>query len=354
MFNRPRKYMYTCILVGLLTGGCYSIDPKTVSPGPQDTDSYTDTDTDTDVDTDTDIDEECDWTCETVCDSYSSVPLEPPGTPAQQDAVCFDPSIPVQSNTAARVTLNAYSSLNNLATGHVEIPSDLIDHVIGIPTIEVANAFPSWLAQMNVSNLQPATGGFDFEVSWDAPFTSAEIQVRVILEVDCTIQDGGTVDAGLGPDAGGATRLVQSLTNIIWCYNHQNSLYAPCSIMNWVSSGDPIFEDVEDCWNSCEMAPTPIMPDPVDDGLALPFALKVEIDELVRFDRSVVLIAEHSGTQGQVEYEWRVSAGEISEDNLGGVVWDLPKEPGPHLVQVAIKNSSSAAVAGLRVRHLVN
>ena len=124
--------------------------------------------------------------------------------------------------------------------------------------------------------------------------------------------------------------------------------------MNWVSSGDPIFENMENCWNSCEMAPTPIMPDPTDDGLALPFALKVEIDELVRFDRSVVLIAEHRGTQGPVEYEWRVSAGEISEDNLGGVVWDLPRDPGPHLVQVAIKNSSSAAVAGLRVRHLAN
>ncbi len=372
MFNRSRKYIYTCILVGLLTGGCYSIDPIIVPPEPQDTDSYTDTDTDSDTDTNTDADTDTntdadtdfdtetesetdcsdldDW-CVYECWGGSLVPAEPPETPAQQDLICTESSIPVQSNTAASVTLNAYSASLNLATGHIEIPVDVLDHVIGMPTIEVVNAVPPELSEMTVSNLQPATGGFNFNVSWENPFSYAEIQVRVTLELDCASADAGISDAGTGPDAGGNTRMVQSHTNLSWCFTAENPSNQQCSILNWVSSGGYCFETQEYCFDACEMAPTPIMPEPVDDGLALPFALKVEIDELIRFDRSVVLIAEHRGTRGPVEYEWRVSAGEISEDNLGGVVWDLPKDPGPHLVQVAIKNSSSAAVAGLRVRH---
>ena len=90
MLNRSRKYLYTCFLVGFLTGGCYSIDPITVSPEPQDTDSYTDadtgsdtgSDTDTDMDTDSDTETDCDddW-CEYWCEYSGTVPSEPPETP---------------------------------------------------------------------------------------------------------------------------------------------------------------------------------------------------------------------------------------------------------------------------------
>ena len=64
------------------------------------------------------------------------------------------------------------------------------------------------------------------------------------------------------------------------------------------------------------------------------------------------------GTKGPARYRWNVSAGSIDDDDQGGVVWQLPREARPHLVQVCLEDLESASVMfhkkrGLKVHEMV-
>ena len=67
--------------------------------------------------------------------------------------------------------------------------------------------------------------------------------------------------------------------------------------------------------------------------------------------KKLVLFVEHRDTKGALSYEWQVSGGKVIGRHEAGIIWEVPPEPGPHLVQVAITDETSATVATLRWRH---
>jgi hypothetical protein len=365
-----RKLLFKLILIGLLAGGaagCHrsedvglsapDVDADTDSDSDSDTvpDSDSDTVPDTDSDTATESDpweEECYDVCDWYCYDY---PVESAigGTPAELDQVCDAADEPVQSPAAAKVTFNAYSALPHLATGAIYIPDDLRANLVGDPSLEVIECDPPDLAMLQVSDLAASETGFTFNAEWPDTFLGwGWMWVRVSFSVACEELDGGTSDGGLDDDAGPetdggtATKLVEALTHVEWCY--QNNW---AETQNWTSSGDTCFDCWEECYDTCEMAPSPIRPAVADDDrLGLPSAFRVALVPVWKNGRAVSVIAEHDGARGPVSYEWHASAGRLSDEDQGGVVWSLPQGPGPHLIQVAVRDRDSAAVASLSWR----
>jgi hypothetical protein len=90
------------------------------------------------------------------------------------------------------------------------------------------------------------------------------------------------------------------------------------------------------------------MPSNPDDELALPRALRASVTAIARAGNALVVCAEHDRTVGDVQLEWRVSGGELLYERDGIAVWKLPEQPGPHQIQVAVRDESAAAVASLR------
>jgi hypothetical protein len=109
----------------------------------------------------------------------------------------------------------------------------------------------------------------------------------------------------------------------------------------WVSSGDSCTE----CATICEMAPSPILPPAVEDRMPLAGALRLGIRTVARIGRSLLLLADHDAGTGRARYQWRVSAGVLTEVDRDLVVWTLPDAPGEQFVQVAVEAADRAAVA---------
>jgi hypothetical protein len=155
--------------------------------------------------------------------------------------------------------------------------------------------------------------------------------VQATLEVQCESGE---------PDAAPDTKIVIATTYLRLCAGTDHPI--------WIASGG----ECTVCEMTTEMAPSPVTEDGPSGASALARAIEVAIEPVVAFGRSLVLVAEHRRSAGLVSYEWRCSGGELSDANLGGVVWKMPKAPGPHHIQVAVCDGGSAGVATLTWSHV--
>ncbi len=253
------------------------------------------------------------------------VEVPPDGVLASPAAICAVNPPPVESNKAARVTLNKYSQSLHLATGFVEVEPTVLTEVVGLPTVEVVEAWEQQLTGMQVTQMAPTNGGFSFQAEWPQPFVVlpepwSRMTVKTTFDINCNPQGSATVEA---------------ITHIHLCVETGE--------LTWVSSGDQCTA----CSTVCEMAPSPIVPAAGDDALPLARVLRLRVTALARVGRKLVLLAESDGGAG-LHYDWRPSGGQIAELAPDVIVWTLPDEPGPHLVQVAVHGSHAVAVASLR------
>ncbi|MCP4603594.1 MAG: hypothetical protein GY847_24265 [Proteobacteria bacterium] len=342
--SRSRKTLFVLILVGLLIGGLGCDDVCSDKHETRlDAGSNSNTDSDSDTDSGDDTGEDSNGQCHGedfwYCEPDEEVNTPVPGTPAELESICAESGV-VYSNTSAHVTLNRYSASSNLATGAIEIAHEIQGAIIGEPHIDIIEATPAELYQLKVRELSPSTTGYTFHASWPTSYLGGgNMVVRVTLEIDCSNVEG--LDAGSASDGGQSTRTVEAISFFEWC-EHPDELESTKESW-WVTSGEMCYY----CICTSEMAPTPIPRDAEADGLALPRSFGLEIEKIAMFDRTLVLLAEHPDSRGTVDYHWEVSAGTIDEYDQGGIVWELPETPGPHLIQVAVRDENSAAVAAL-------
>ncbi len=263
-----------------------------------------------------------------ICVNYQSqhdfiVPLPPAGVPAQADQICNVNMSPVQSGQAARVSLVKYSQSVILATGLVKIEPDLLKDVIGLPTVEVVEAWEQGLKQVKITQMSLSAQGFtfhaEFPVFYPDPAKYTQLVVKTTFELKCSAQPGDK-------------RIVESLTYVHLCDTDDGVV--------WVSSGDACTV----CEAVLEMAPSPRVADAGDDELALPRSLRLRILPLVTVGRTVVLLAENDGGRGQV-YEWQPTGGELIQLADDVVAWTPPNDGGPHHLRVAVHSDQAAAVA---------
>jgi hypothetical protein len=242
--------------------------------------------------------------------------------------------VPVESNRAATVTLHIYSQSVTLATGQISIADGLMDRIVGDPTITVTSSagqdyhYEGYV----ISDIAASGDGFSFHIEfpnadeWEMHYFGAEIIVTVSLTLRC---DDITED----------TQMVESSTVLHYC--------DLATGRDWIASGG----DCVVCYEVCEMVATPIPTSPEEHLRGLSGSPDVHIVPVAKFGRSVVLFAESFGTEGALSYEWRAVQGTLTEPDAAGVIWELPKEAGPHLIQVAVKDRNTAAVATMRWRH---
>jgi hypothetical protein len=264
-----------------------------------------------------------------LCETYEweetfVVDVPPEGVPADPGQLCSAAQSPAESNRAALVTLNRYSQSLHLATGAVQVDTDVLAEVMGTPTIEVSSAQYSPLADMQVSNVQPTATGYSFDAEWPTPFDVppaewARMTVRVMLQIGCV---------------NGPPKQVASHTDIHLCADFGGPM--------WVSSGD----SCTTCSQICEMAPSPAATDCAADDLALAQALAVSLRQVASAGQSQVLIAEHDGGEG-LRYRWEASAGELRQIAPDIVLWTPADGPGPHHVSVAVTGADRVGIASL-------
>ena len=264
-----------------------------------------------------------------VCPSYNklvtfTVDIPPPGVPAEPGQLCAVTAEPVESNTAARVTLTKYSPALELAQGFVALPPDLEKVVVGVPKISIKSADLAVLTQGQVSNVTQLAGGFSFHLTWPGPLkVNPEPYVRMVMEVELEI--------ACDP-SGTELRSVTSITEIHLCIGDAD--------LEWVSSGD----ECTACKTIAEMAPTPILPDQLADGLPMARAFRLRVVELARAGNAALLLAENDAGP-DAPYRWRATAGRLEELAPDLVLWTTESAELPHLLQVAVEQPDGAAVA---------
>jgi hypothetical protein len=331
-----RKSLFVLVLVGLLLGGapaCYKVGGGSAGADTDaDTDSDADSDADSDSDTDADTETETDFETDTdICDwgTITDVVPTPEGTslPAETEILC-DSADPAPSNDAARVTLNAYGENPFAVTNFIAVPADLT--ATELVSIEPTEVDMDALLDFTTTDVTQVDGGFTFSGIWPSAeeymwWDRVGLTLRVTIRIDC---------------GGDLSRLVRSETRVELC---RDEALAP----QWRSSGDECVY----CQQVCEMDAPPLPAEPGHDALPLPAGLRVSIEQVMHVGRTVVLVAEPRGALGTVSYEWRASGGLIHGADLGGVVWELPEDVGPHLLQVIVRDDRSAAVASRRVFH---
>ncbi len=352
MAKKPKKLLFTLILIGLLTGGvgCYdSLESRDEdssaaaadagssgdADADTDTDADTDADADSDADTDADIDADTDAdTDEELCNDWGGdtyeVPSPPDGLPPNPDELCAADTYVAESNKAAEVRLETDSDDAYRVSGQIDLAAGIAERILGFPEIEVIEAYPEDLAEATVTDIVKVGDGFSFHLefptaAWLDPGTS-ELVVKVTFELICT-------------DNSGDTRLVESLTFLHLCDGE--------SFPIWVSSGG----ECTVCSEVCEKIASPLPASRHTGPAALSGSPRAEIVPVAHFGRSLVLFAEHRDTEGPLSFRWRASSGTITSDDQAGVIWDVPTDPGPHLIQVAVRDSTSAVVAALNWRH---
>lgn len=332
MVIKSRRVRFVLIVVALLTGGAAGCSAATRTPRDAEPDVAADGDADGDVDAEVDADADADAAlCEPweILESFTVAEPEA-GVPADQASICGTGEEPVASNRAGRVTLNLYSASLDQATGVVEVPAELRDLVVGLPTIEATAASPVTVGEIEITDLVAGGAGFTFHATWATPpgpnpgWEYPALTLQVTFELRCD-------------ETGADTRTVTSITHLNLC----DDLEHP----TWVSSGDLC----EVCTEICEMAPAPVLPSTSGDGTAMPRAIDLEVLAVARVGAALALVAEHRGAEGPVAYAWSASAGRLSDVAEGGTLWQPPPgDDGPHLVQVAVRDRDSAAVASFQ------
>ena len=230
----------------------------------------------------------------------------------------------MESNAAARITLTKYSPAIDLAQGFIAVAPALENLVIGPPKVTVKTASPAQLEQMQVSLITQVAGGFTFHATWPGPLNLSPegwvmMQIEVELELVCAPNDSDS-------------RTITSRTEVHLCIG--------ASDLDWVSSGD----ECTVCKTIAEMAPTPILPDQLADGLPLARAFRLRVLELARAGRSVVLFAENDAGP-DAAYEWHASGGCIEQLAPDLVLGTADPGADPGLLQVALEHEHGAAVA---------
>jgi hypothetical protein len=251
-----------------------------------------------------------------------TVELPPPGIAAAPGQICAVSTEPVRSNRAARVTLAKAGADINVVQGHIAIEPMLAGQVVGFPTLTVLEANAPVLASLQVSEMAPEPGGFTFRGTWTEPLVLsswAQMTLKATFEIAC---DADAQDL----------RTVEALTAVHLCLDQ--------SSFQWVSSGD----QCTICRIIAEMAPSPIVPDKIPDGLPLGRAIRLRLVELARVGDTVVLLAENDGG-ADLEYEWQAGSGAIQKLAPDVVAWAVPSGAGPHHVQAAVFGRLGAAVA---------
>ncbi|MCP4678794.1 MAG: hypothetical protein GY854_25565 [Deltaproteobacteria bacterium] len=374
MAKKPKKLLFTLIIIGLLTGGpsCYKremiiseadggdhagadsgagadadSDTDTDSDGDTDADSDGDTDADSDGDTDADSDGDTDAdsdgdsdTEEEICEwegdeDVYTVPSPSDGVAPTLEDLCQTSFQVVESNKAAPVDLSIDSNDEYLATGMIELADGIEDRIVGLPEIAIIEAYPDKLTQAAVTDIAESAGGFRFNMEFPYPSILdpgyTEMTVKVTVEVMCD-------------DMSGDTQMVESTTYLHLCDDVEHPI--------WVSSGG----ECTVCSEICEKiaSPLPASRNSSDHGLiALSGSPNLEIVPVARYGRSIVLFADHRDTEGALSFQWRASSGSVTGEDQAGVIWEVPREPGPHLIQVAMKDASSAVVSTLSWQHRV-
>jgi hypothetical protein len=246
------------------------------------------------------------------------IPAE--GMPIEPGQVCAATVEPVESNRAALVTLERSAASLEMVTGTVAI--DPAVSVLGTPSVEVLDATHPALLSLQLSPLEPSTGGFTFQGSFPAPlgldaaYGFERMTLRVTLEAAC---DGGS-------------RQVHAVTDVHLCMIENEPA--------WASSGQSCCV----CRIIAEMAPSPIVPDKHSDELPLAQALRLRIVELARIANTIVLFAENDGGEG-LDYEWLPSAGRIERLADDIIAWTLDEGTPDPFVQAAVYGKDAAAVA---------
>jgi hypothetical protein len=249
------------------------------------------------------------------------VTIPPEGVPASAGDICGTMGMmPVESNTAARVTLAKDPQNLAHATGQVTIDPALLPEVVGLPTIEVVSSPIPQMMSMAATNVTPNATGFAFEANWPmlqlSPDPSATMIVRTTFDLTCAPK----------------TRQVQAHTHINLCNGSTDYV--------WVSSGD----ECTICGVIAEMAPSPIVPDKTADEIGLGRVIRLRLVILAAIGDSLLIWAEHDAGS-DVEYHWRVQAGEVRTIAPDVALWTPPVEGGPHALQVAVVSDEGAAVA---------
>jgi hypothetical protein len=253
-----------------------------------------------------------------------TVELPPPGIAAAPGQICAVSTEPVNSNRAARITFAKAGTDIDVVQGHIAIEPMLAGQVVGIPKLTVLETNRPALASFQASEMAPEPGGFAFRGTWAEPFNfspdgGAQMTLKAAFEIAC---DADAQDL----------RTVEALTAVHLCVDE--------STLEWVSSGD----QCTICRIIAEMAPSPIVPDKIPDGLPLGRAIRLRLVELARVGDTVVLLAENDGG-ADLEYEWQAGSGAIQELAPDVVAWTVPSGAGPHHVQAAVFGKLGAAVA---------
>jgi hypothetical protein len=238
---------------------------------------------------------------------------------------------------AARVTMEwvgdggTYNS--NTTLGRITIAPEIVDLVIGIPTVDVVESDPSGDSVPSVSNVRPEQGGFAFDVTWGPQ--PPEWLCHGSFQ---PYNPYWTFRATVRLRCGGQERVVESLTTVTLCGE-----YSP---RTWASSGDVCNECAAIL---CEMAPSPTLPGDADDPLPLGSAMDVVIRPLVRVGGALVLLADHAPRDG-LGYAWQATTGTIEPLAADVVVWrpQSPVAPRESIAQVVVTGDELAAVASYR------
>ena len=336
MAKRRKKMLFTLILIGLLTSlpACYE-RAQNEDPGDSDAETETassqDTDTDSSIPSDSDTDSATD---EEICSTWEieesfDVPSPQIDETTTIEDLCSATSSPLINHAAAEVQINIYSEDNSLATGQIRVHEQLRDRVIGLPNVELKSVDPN-LEGGSISNVQAAGELFTFHLefdksSWLQPGQSI-FQLTVTLDISCEAPSS-------------ESKQISSMTYIELCDDVDHPI--------WVSSGNTCVV----CQEVCEMAACPIPVTDQSDQIPLSGSPRLEIVPVASSGRSIFLFAEHRDTKGKLSYEWRTSSGSISTPTSPGAIWQLPRDAGPHLVQLVLRDDVSAQVATLRMRH---
>ncbi|MDD5308965.1 MAG: hypothetical protein PHU25_16750 [Deltaproteobacteria bacterium] len=345
--RRLRLWSALAALMGLIGCGsgngsdrpdtsCGGTDTESGSDTGTETENATDTSSDTetgfDTDTDTDTDTGTDGICggaEVTKEDYI-VPSPPDGIAPDHAALCASDVPVAESNKAATVTLEPATWDPVSADGQIAIAAGLAGRIVGLPVITILEAVPEELTDAVVSDVAAAGDGFSFHVEFPSSTGiapgDAEIVMKVFVEVDCA-------------DLSGDTQMIEATTYLHLCDGADNPI--------WVASGG----ECTVCSEVCEKIACPLPASRGQGPAALSGSPQAEIVPGAIHGRSVALSVRHRDTEGAASYSWKVSGGTLTGREEAEVVWELPIDPGPHLVQVAVRDGSSATVATLRWRH---
>ena len=343
MAKKPKKLLFALILIGLLVAGTGCFRSEDTERVEYDAGADSDFDDDDDDD-DNDDNDNNDNNNDDDNDSTSWCPVHevespPDGIAADPDILCQASDSVAESNKSVLVDLNVLSGDHCLVVGTLNLATtELKGRVVGLPKVEIVDANPEEFKAATVSETRAFGDGFSFDLAFPEPKDEChnpsylfgdvtEVVLKISFEIDCG-------------DTSGDTKMVSSTTYFNLCGGFSEPL-------TWVASGG----DCEICSQVCEKIASPLPASREEEHAALSGSPKAEIVPVAEYGRKLVLFVDHQGTKGPLFYDWRATGGSIVGTDQPGVIWEVPREPGPHLIQCAVKDSTSAVVATLNWRH---